>query len=875
MRNIKLCLSVFLLMFLFSADKVQAKQFFPDSQNLNPEAEWISGNSSFKVAGVYWLPDYYKENAGFGRSETDSPVPVAPDISHPCETYGMEKPGKRDMTLYVCDIKYPAGHAGDECYDNCRCQDKYHFQDSTAVPRTDQCLSSEGKMGEGRNCEGKYTGCKCQPTKNPGTGEECALRCTFDNSCVKTKCKPSVTDFNTGETCVERCASNSSVCTKKGCKPAVYPGTGEECVEYCASNPSVCTRKQCKSGVTPGRGEECKERCASNSSICTKKGCKPGVSLSNDNDECTERCASDSSICTGKTCNSSCAEGSTTCSGSSTGGDGCGNTCRKCCTDSCPDYTLSYSSALRCAGGNYESCYDTCGGSTWYKCAAAADSCAGVTCSGANQECKNGSCVCKSGYKSCSGACQKCCSDSDCSGTNVCNNGVCGAAGADTCTVGNLQITCTGNTPKKVKVGTSTKGNPCYQCQSESSGDACKDYPSTSCNKYETVATCPTDASKKKCTPTCLSVINLKGAITELDGQRVVKQPSQSNRIIVLQDGKVSSVPNVIITSVKEYLNNMGISTNLCPTTRPTLTINNGGTPSYMRDVNIVSNGNLTGSISMENGTIKLGSSARITGTSVYLSGTSSISGGMDSNSSPTIDITSSLSSASSGNVSINVPSIRMNGSSYSTFYGPITVKWLKLDNKAKLYMYKNLTASNQGTYDNVQKGTGTNYGSSIVVFNGAVLAAKSGATIKAPRMYAGYFGVIQAAGGTINSTYDLWLGSYINGRTDSVGLAGASSGGTFKTPEVSMGHNSCLCLSANATFSSTADKGRYYDMRFGEARGFKAGTDDGKYKWVTHKDQDKFNDTSDKCKRYETEWHKLSCDYVCASWCKSKALNI
>ena len=59
--------------------------------------------------------------------------------------------------------------------------------------------------------------------------------------------------------------------------------------------------------------------------------------------------------------------------------------------------------------------------------------------------------------------------------------------------------------------------------------------------------------------------------------------------------------------------------------------------------------------------------------------------------------------------------------------------------------------------------------------------------------------------------------------------------------------------------------------MTFGESRAFKAGTDNGKWKWVTHKDQDKFNDTSDKCKRYETEWHKTSCDYMCADLCKSK----
>ena len=402
----------------------------------------------------------------------------------------------------------------------------------------------------------------------------------------------------------------------------------------------------------------------------------------------------------------------------------------------------------------------------------------------------------------------------------------------------------------------------------------CSGYSSAACGKFEKETLCPEDKTKRKCTATCLSTLYAIGEFKELDGQKVVQVPTQLNRIVVINDGMVSSLPNVIITSAREYLKNMGKNTSVCPNIKPTLTTS-GGNPSGLRDLKVKLNGTFTGSFSLSSVALTLGSSSQIKGSSINLFEGSTITGGT-SGTTPTLDMTGSLNlSSSTPKSSINVPSIRISGSSYSSAYGDITVKWLKLDNNATMSLFSStLKASNQGTYDDVKKCTGTNCGSSIVVFNNAKLQANSGATISAPRIFTAYNGAVVASGGQVEAKADLWLGSYIKGNTNAQGLAGATSRGTFKTPEISMGHNSCLCLTSGAVFSSTADKGRYYDMTFSENRAFKAGTDNGKWKWVTHKDQDKFNDKSDKCKRYETEWHKTSCDYMCADLCKSKVFR-
>ena len=398
-------------------------------------------------------------------------------------------------------------------------------------------------------------------------------------------------------------------------------------------------------------------------------------------------------------------------------------------------------------------------------------------------------------------------------------------------------------------------------------GKVCEGYSTTPCKAFETETKCKDNPKMVKCSATCLSTINSLGAVKEIDGKKVVSVPSQSNRIVVIENGTANNLPNVIITSAREYLKNMGKSASACPNTKPTLTTN-GGKPSIFRDLNVNLNGTLSGGVSLDATTLTMSSSSKFDGSSLNLSNASKITGGV-SGTTPAIKV--QTLNISDGASSISTNGIHMSGSSASSARGNISTSWLKMDNRAYLALYGSaqLSAKNQGSYDQVQSGSGTNYGSSIAVLDSAKLYAGSGTKITAPRMLAAFGGAIIARGGYINATYDLWVGAYFKS-ADDYGIAGASQGGTFKTPEVSMAYGSCLCANTNSTFSSTADKGRYYDMKFAEGRAFKSGSDKGKFKWVTHKDQDKFNDTSNNCKRYETEWHKTSCDYICASRCKS-----
>lgn len=544
----------------------------------------------------------------------------------------------------------------------------------------------------------------------------------------------------------------------------------------------------------------------------------------------------------------------------------CDGKYKECCDTRCPDGAQRSSCSYPYVT---ESTTQTGCGETCYICRYGNDcntSCGSdedATPSGGTNDFNHQACV------SCSPKCKPMADETGCSKTKSCSDGCSGT-----------RICCDNSEPEKVPSKPDTPVTPDdpekepekpVDPDPVTPGNICQGYSSAACGKFETETLCPEDKTKRKCTATCLSTIYALGEFKELDGQKVVQVPKQSNRIVVINDGTVSSLPNVIITSAREYLKNMGKNASVCPNTKPTLATS-GGNPSILRDLNVKLNGTFTGSISLDSVALTLGGSSQIKGSYLSLSNGSTVTGGI-SGTTPTLDMTGSVNLlSSSSKSSINVPSIKISGSSYSSVYGNITVKWLKLDNSAKMSLYSStLKASNQGTYDNVQRCTGTNCGSSIVVFNNSKLQANSGASISAPRIFTAYNGAVVASGGRVDATCDLWLGSYINGNTNAQGLAGATSRGTFKTPEVSMGHNSCLCLTSGAVFSSTADKGRYYDMTFGESRAFKAGTDNGKWKWVTHKDQDKFNDTSDKCKRYETEWHKTSCDYMCADLCKSK----
>ena len=204
-----------------------------------------SSEMTYQVAGIYWLPDYLKDNTSRdyntdgdnedpGGGDVIPSDPINPDESR-CSIYGFQTPDSVDTSLYSCTTVYPI--TGLPCYKDCVCKSDFKYTE-------ENCLASAGKKLSGRNCNGKYENCVCKQTVTVSTGEKCDLYC--ENACVE-----------------------------KSCKPSVSLGTGEECSEHCASSSGTCTAKKCKASVSynTSKGEYCAEKCASNSGVCTKKGC--------------------------------------------------------------------------------------------------------------------------------------------------------------------------------------------------------------------------------------------------------------------------------------------------------------------------------------------------------------------------------------------------------------------------------------------------------------------------------------------------------------------------------------------------------------------------------------------------------------------------
>ena len=243
------CFALLMSLFGLSSKPIFASAHTPPliKNSLSLSAE---SHSSFQVAGIYWLPDYLKDNTsrdyntdgdnedpGGGDVIPSDPInPDDPDSEdRRCSIYGFQTPDSVDTSLYSCTTVYPI--TGLLCYKDCVCKSDFKYTE-------ENCLASAGKKLSGRNCDGKYENCVCKQTVTVSTGEKCDLYC--ENACVE-----------------------------KSCKPSVSLGTGEECSEHCASSSGTCTAKKCKASVSynTGKGEYCAEKCASNSDICTKKGC--------------------------------------------------------------------------------------------------------------------------------------------------------------------------------------------------------------------------------------------------------------------------------------------------------------------------------------------------------------------------------------------------------------------------------------------------------------------------------------------------------------------------------------------------------------------------------------------------------------------------
>ena len=311
---------------------------------LEPAASSFSLEKAYQVAGIYWLPDYLKDNTSRDyNTNTDNEDPGGGDVEKTCETYGYASPGSVDLNLYDCtDYNLKPVH-GLTCYTGCTCKSKFKYDSSNC---------SGNYKPSGTSCGDKYESCVC------ASGYKL---------------------------CNGKCISNSSCCTNSDC------GTNQSC------NNGVCS---CASGY-----KSCNGTCIPNSSCCTNSDC--GTDEICSNGTCVTTCtytitAADCSSECKSAGTSSCVRGGTTYY-ASCGASKCGSD-QTCTNGTCVDNCKPLSDEENCKWGT-KNCSDNCGG---YRscCKTAAEYCtengykSGIVCEkGQTTEL----CPADSNYKKCSG----------------------------------------------------------------------------------------------------------------------------------------------------------------------------------------------------------------------------------------------------------------------------------------------------------------------------------------------------------------------------------------------------------------------------------------------------------------------------------------
>lgn len=849
-------------------------------------------SSEYKIAGVYWLPDYYKENESYNTrapelppSTPDNPNPVPPgDPEYECAAYGFVETCNEPYEYE--SIEYPAGN-NIKCYNNCRCPSQYKY--------TKENCKGNFTPG-GSSCEKSYTECNCRSEFKYDISN-----CTGGKELGGTLCTD---ETNGGKYNVCKCKEEYKY-NKSNCN-----GSRKPAGESCEGSYTQCV---CNDGY-----KLCGKDCIPQNSCCTNSDCSGGK------------------VCTGGIC--TCPGGTIFCNGQCTKGN--------CCAD--------------------------------------------ADC-GINRVCTENQCIfgCTGETKQCGNTCipkNSCCTDSDCADGGKCKNGKCEIPVPDICDKGALVVTCKDPTPQRVQVGSTTvTKKACYECHAADpkpdtpitpdEKDKCKNYPKTSCAAYETKETCPDDETKMKCTPTCASKLNAKRALTEVDGTKAMKD--SDGRVVVFEDSSFT-VPAKIVTSVREYIKDMGWKDITgCPDTRPVVSPIGTGFASgtLVRDVDInltkaltlpdevfegtysvviMGNNNnnnynngynnkynpITGSYENEEdysdnlyynyelkqkfpsfdkvGTIQLltEQNAPLANISAYqmsdkyadrmnprmiamgsmlaqryygiednsvvklkittpsprqfaFSGTSIekstvtlpsntsmlvngglsvkdviVKGGYD-NSLPTITVSKGTFTVYND---FNIPSLKISGSSSKAeIRGNLTAKWIQVISSGMLTTAD--TAKIKLTYigsaDSVGTSSGFNYGASLTALLSGKVKIVRGTTLETVRIYANNSKVL-ADGGIIKASTDIWLNA---------AQIGARNNGKVETKDIAGSKRACMCLQPNSTFRATSDGWKYYDMRFSNTRSYEMNKGNN-FEWVTSKGSNKFDDNQNNCRGDDShEW--------------------
>ena len=283
---------------------------------LEPAASLFSWEEGYQVAGIYWLPDYLKDNTSRDyNTNAGNNDDGGGDVDKTCETYGFVSPESLDLGLYDCSEDELRPVYGLLCYTDCACKSKFQYN-------TSNCDTADGYVLSGASCDGKYETCACreefQYTSSNCSGEYLPAGESCGGKYNKCEGRP--------------CSDGGLYDSKQSglvCSAKSYGGkTCYSCYDPCDGLMS----KSCPYGCEKTY-DQCSEKCES----CYEDNCRNRNGLS-----CQYGCQSYYADCASKceycrACSNSCEEGYslTACSGTGvtaadTKVNQCGNICYKC-----------------------------------------------------------------------------------------------------------------------------------------------------------------------------------------------------------------------------------------------------------------------------------------------------------------------------------------------------------------------------------------------------------------------------------------------------------------------------------------------------------------------------------------------------------------
>lgn len=168
---------ILLLFLLLTAAALPTRAEFSDY----PSSSETAPELSFQIAGIYWLPDYLKENIDTNHRSETAPGGSGDRHDLTCSVYGgcLGVPANT-----VCTESFTAD--GKNCYKSCSCKSGYI------------------RVSSGDICQGCYNPCDGLADKAP-----CAYGCQKNFAACPSKC----------ETCyADNCRNRTSVATPYGCK---------------------------------------------------------------------------------------------------------------------------------------------------------------------------------------------------------------------------------------------------------------------------------------------------------------------------------------------------------------------------------------------------------------------------------------------------------------------------------------------------------------------------------------------------------------------------------------------------------------------------------------------------------------------------------